>query len=183
MSERVLPLPRSSQFKWFSFPLMSVKNTRSSIHSVSASREVSSPLDCINYLISSKSDKKRCKTRPLLSHRISVCSNRSPYSADSSSDSTLYDLCCLALEWMLFMIFTSHHMIKAGHFSTYRLLVNDAVCVTFAVHNEACMLAHHGRSAICSHWNQLFWWCLFLHKVPLHHVVDVNSSHCRLPRQ
>lgn len=58
-----------------------------------------------------------------------MCSNRSPYSVDSSSNSTLNVVCCLALEWMLFIIFNdgSHHMIKAGHCCTYRLLVNDAV--------------------------------------------------------
>ena len=41
-----LPLPRRSQFKWFSFPVMSVKNARSSVHSVSSGSELSSPLDC-----------------------------------------------------------------------------------------------------------------------------------------
>lgn len=47
-----------------------------------------------------------------------------------------------------------HHMLKAGHFYTYRLLVNDAlvmqkcweICVTFTVCDETCMLAGYWRS-------------------------------------
>ncbi|MEQ2285815.1 hypothetical protein AMECASPLE_035753 [Ameca splendens] len=85
---------------------MSVKNARSSVLSVSSS-ETSSPQDCMNPLISPKSDKKRSKTRPLLSHLISVCSSKSPYSADISSNRTLNILCCFALDRMLFMIFTT----------------------------------------------------------------------------
>lgn len=107
ISTTVLPLPCSWQFKSFSFPVMSVKNARSSVHSVSSSSETSSPLDCLNSYISPKSDKKLSKTRPLLSHRVSVCSSRSPYSADISNNSTLKILCCFALERMPFMVFTT----------------------------------------------------------------------------
>ena len=58
--------------------VISVRNARSSVHSVSSSSDTSSPLDCMNALISSRSDKKCRRIRPLLSHRTSVCSNRSP---------------------------------------------------------------------------------------------------------
>jgi len=61
----------------------------------------------MNSLISPKSDKKRSRIRHLLSQRISVCSRRSPYSVDNSSNSAFDVLCCLALEQMLFMIFTT----------------------------------------------------------------------------
>lgn len=90
-----------------SFPgIMSFKNVRSSVHSVSSSSEISSPLGCKNSLISPKSKKKAKNTHHLLSHQILVCSNRSPCYADSTSNSTLKILCCLALDPMLFIIFT-----------------------------------------------------------------------------
>lgn len=47
------------------------------------------------------------QTFPLLSHGISVCSDRSPYSADSFSNRTLNDMFCLVLERRLFMSFTT----------------------------------------------------------------------------
>uniref|UniRef100_A0A3Q1ER53 Double zinc ribbon and ankyrin repeat domains 1 n=1 Tax=Acanthochromis polyacanthus TaxID=80966 RepID=A0A3Q1ER53_9TELE len=64
ISATVLPLPCSSQFKLFSFPVMSVKNARSTVQSVSSSSEASSPLDCMNSLISPKSDKNEAEFVP-----------------------------------------------------------------------------------------------------------------------
>lgn len=48
---------------------------------------------------------QKTNTRPLLSHRISVCSSRSPYSADIASNRTLNVLCCFTLKRMPSMIF------------------------------------------------------------------------------
>ena len=92
---------------------MSVRKERSSRHPVSCNQVVSSPLDSMNGFIFSKVTKKkktRCNILPPMSQWISVCSNRSPYSADSFSNRTLNALGCVALEPILSTILMSEIM-------------------------------------------------------------------------
>lgn len=159
---------------------------------VSSSSEASSCLDCMKSLISPKSKTKCCKTRPLLSYRISVCSNRS-YSADSSSNSTLNVLCFLALEQIPFMIFDdgSHQVIKAGHFCTSpagescsgNVEILGTLCTLCIVQWRLHVSPSRGEPGLLSSTPSFPMVPFFLHKEPLHSIVDVSLPRCCLQGQ
>jgi len=105
---------------------------------------------------------------------------------------TLNVLCCLALERMLFMIFTTGVITcsksitfarSAGEWCSGSAKSLETLC-HLSVSNETCMWAYHSRRRlVCIHWYLLFQHHLFLHQKFLYCIIDVNYPHSCLQGQ